>query len=89
MATMLVKGVSEDTLRRLRRLKVDLNCETWAELLDKLSQWDRSPSFNENRLEEMKGGAKELITLAEAVSRKWRGPPSVLEESRRSRRNSG
>lgn len=89
MATMLVKGVSEDTLRRLKRLKIDLGCETWAELLDKLSQWDSSPGFSQNRLEEMKGGAQDFITLANSVSRKWRGPPSVIEESRRSRRHIG
>jgi len=36
MPTLLVKNVSEDLMRELRKLKVELGCRTWAELLEKL-----------------------------------------------------
>jgi len=36
MKTLLIKGVSEDLLKELRRLKVELDCKTWAELLENL-----------------------------------------------------
>ncbi|RLI90244.1 MAG: hypothetical protein DRO65_03065 [Candidatus Altiarchaeales archaeon] len=36
MLTLLVKNMSEDLMRELRRLKVELSCRTWVELLQKL-----------------------------------------------------
>ena len=36
MPTLLVKNMPEDLMRELRRLKVELGCRTWVELLQKL-----------------------------------------------------
>ncbi|MGQ9538280.1 MAG: hypothetical protein ACUVTE_01650 [Candidatus Bathycorpusculaceae bacterium] len=36
MATILVKNVPEDLLKELKRLKVELGCRAWAELVEKL-----------------------------------------------------
>jgi hypothetical protein len=89
MTTILVKGLSDDTLRRLKRLKVDLDCKTWAELLDKLARNNqrRGVVITKKDLSEMKQGVNEFISLANRVSNKWRGSPTVLEESRAARRH--
>ena len=88
MPTILVKGVSEETLKRLKKLKVELNCDTWAELLNKLARSDRSGiAFTKQEISEMKQGVSEFVTLANKVSKKWRNPPTVLEESRASRKH--
>jgi len=88
MPTLLVKGLSEDVIKQLRRLKVELDCDTWAELLEKLAKGSQSRvSLTNEELRQMKQGAREFIALADKVSRKWIGPPGVLEESRRSRRH--
>ena len=88
MPTILVKGVSKDTLKRLRRLKVELDCDTWAELLDRLARSDRGKiTFTGPEISEMKQGVDEFIILANKVSKKWRGAPTVLEESRASRKH--
>ena len=85
MPTILVKGLSEDTLKQLKRLKVELNCESWAELLERLSEPQRSISFTKDDVSEMRKGVREFIVLTNKVSRKWRGVPTVVEESRKSR----
>jgi hypothetical protein len=85
MPTILVKGVSGDTLKRLKKLKVELECNTWAELLDKLARSDRTITFSKEQVSEMRQGVSEFITLANRVSRKWKGSPAVVEEMRESR----
>ncbi len=89
MATILVKGVSDETLKRLKRLKVELDCDTWAELLDKLAQSDRKVTFTKEEISEMKEGVNEFVALANKVSKKkWRDPSiAILEEFRVSRRH--
>ncbi len=82
-----MKGISEDTLKRLKKLKVELDCDTWAELLDKLSQSDRRVFLTKQEISEMKQGVKEFVALANKVSKKWHGPPTVLEEFRASRKH--
>lgn len=86
MATILVRGVSESTLRRLKKLKVEMDCDTWAELLDRLLQ-QRQIIFTREDVSEMRQGATEFVALANKVSKKWHGPPSVLEEFRASRKH--
>ncbi|OYT30724.1 MAG: hypothetical protein B6U94_05720 [Thermofilum sp. ex4484_79] len=88
MKTLLIKGVSEDLLKELKRLKVELNCRTWAELLEKLVKIGRVGAviIDEERQREVREGIDELIKLRDVVSSRWKGP-SVLEESRRSRRH--
>lgn len=73
----------EELLKELKRLKVEFGCRTWAELLAKLVE-SRAVLLDEGRLKEMRKGAKNLLELRDVVSSKWVGPPSVLEESRRS-----
>lgn len=85
MATILVKGLSEDLLKELRRLKVEWNCKTWAELLDKLVASKEVVLLSEKELNGIRVGAKEFLKLRKVVSRKWSGAPTVLEEFRRSR----
>jgi len=86
MPTLLIKGLSEDTVKQLKRLKIELDCDTWAELLEKLAgKTQRGVRFTKEEVREMKLGALEFIALADRVSREWRGPPGVLEESRKSR----
>jgi hypothetical protein len=87
LATILVKNVPEDLLKELKRLKVELGCRTWAELLAKLVKSERAISISEERLEDMRTGVKGFLRLKSVVSGKWTGHPSVLEESRRSRRH--
>ena len=87
MPTLLVKGLSEDTLKQLKRLKVEFDCDTWAELLDRLAAPNHEVSFTKNEIVEMKQGVREFISLADRVSGRWRGQPGVLEESRKTKRH--
>jgi len=36
LSRILIKNLPEDLLRELKRLKVELDCRIWAELLEKL-----------------------------------------------------
>lgn len=85
MATILVKNVPEGLLRDLKRLKAELGCRTWTELLGKLVESERTTTLAKERLDEMKAGVHGLLDLRSAVSSRWRGHPGVLEETRRSR----
>jgi len=85
MATILVKGLSEDLLKELKRLKVELNCRTWAELLTKLVEAKEPILLSEKELNRMRNGVKGFLKLSKVVSKKWTGAPTVLEEFRRSR----
>jgi hypothetical protein len=85
LATILVKNVPEDLLKELKRLKVELGCRTWAELLSALVASSEAVVLNEERSEQMRKGVKNFLMLKSTVSRKWTGHPTVLEETRRSR----
>jgi hypothetical protein len=85
MTTILVKNLPENVLKQLRKLKVDLGCRTWAELLAKLVESKSQIPLSEERLNEMSAGVQDFLRLRTAVSSRWAGQPTVLEESRRSR----
>lgn len=85
MATILIKNLPENLLKELKRLKVELGCKTWAELLAKLIESKYAIPFSDEELAEMKAGAQGFLRLKGAVSERWTGPPTVLEEIRRSR----
>jgi hypothetical protein len=85
LTTILVKNVSEGLLKELRTLKAELGCTTWAELLAKLVESERTVALDEERLNEMRAGVRGFLELRSAVSDKWTGHPGVLEETRRSR----
>ena len=87
LATILVKGLPEDVLKELRRLKVELNCKSGAELLEKLVESKEPVLLSEKELDRMRIGVKGFLKLSKVVSRKWSGAPSVLREFRRSRRH--
>lgn len=85
MTTILVKNLPEDVLKELKRLKVELGCRTWAQLLTKLVEPERAISLSEEEVKEMRTGVQGYLNLKSTVSRRWAGPPTVLEEARRSR----
>ncbi|MBS7652169.1 MAG: hypothetical protein QXD04_05475 [Candidatus Bathyarchaeia archaeon] len=87
LATILVKNLPEDVLKELKRLKVELGCRTWAELLSKLVSSKDVIILSEERMGEMRKGIQGFLGLRETVSRRWVGPPTVLEEERRSRKH--
>jgi hypothetical protein len=86
LATILVKNVPEDVLKKLRRLKVELGCKTWADLLSELAAYREPVTLTEEERNRMKKGIEGFLSLRDEVSRKWKGP-SVLEEIRRTRRH--
>ena len=85
LATILVKNPPDGLLRELKRLKAELGCRTWAELLAKLVESERTISFGEEKLSEIRTGVQEFLKLRSVVSDRWTGHPDVLEETRRSR----
>ena len=85
MATILVKNVPEGLLKELKRLKAELSCRTWAELLAKLVESERTISLGEEKLIEIRSGVQGFLKLRSVVSNRWPGRPAVLEETRRSR----
>ncbi|MDH7606655.1 MAG: hypothetical protein QHH12_02650 [Candidatus Bathyarchaeota archaeon] len=87
MATILIKNVPDDLLKELKRLKVELGCKTWAELLGKLVTSENTIIITKDKLDEMKSGVQGFLKLKSVVSTKWIGPPTVLEETRRLRRH--
>ena len=87
MTTILVKNVSEELEKDLRRLKATLGCRTWAELLARLIEFESSRSVSEERMTEMKLGVREFLQLRPMVSGKWKGLPSAVDETRKSRRH--
>ena len=86
MPTLLVKNVPHDLMKELRKLKVELGCRTWAELLEKLVRLrSREVVLIEDKdLENMRRAINEFLKLREVVTKKWR-KGSVLEEFRRAR----
>jgi hypothetical protein len=86
LATILVKNVPEDVLKKLRRLKVELGCKTWADLLSELATYREPIMLSDEERNRMKQGVEGFLSLRDGVTRKWKGP-SVLEEIRRTRRH--
>jgi len=85
MVTILVKNLPEEVLKELKKLKIELGCKTWAELLTKLIEVERIIVLTKEKLDEMKKGVQDFLKLRSIVSNRWKGAPSVLEEVRRSR----
>jgi hypothetical protein len=85
MATILIKNLPEEVLKELKKLKIELNCKTWTELLTKLIEAERIIVLTKEKSDEMKKGVQGFLKLRSIVSNRWKGTPSVLEEVRRSR----
>jgi len=86
MTTILVKNLPEELLKELKRLKVELGCKTWADLLSELVSSEEA-LLNEDLNSKTETGIKNFLNLKTAVSAKWNNSPTVLEETRRSRRH--
>ena len=86
MATILVKNLPEELLKELKRLKVELGCKTWADLLSELVT-NQETQLNEEKNSKTETGVKSFLNLKTAVSTKWNNSTSILEETRRSRRH--
>jgi hypothetical protein len=86
MTTILVKNLPEELLKELKRLKVELGCKTWADLLSELVSSEKT-LLNEDLNSKTETGIKNFLNLKNAVSTKWNNNPTVLEETRRSRRH--
>jgi len=91
MPTLLVKNLSEELYKELRRLKVELGSRTWAELLESLLRLGprESIALSEEKVEDIRKGVSGFLELRRAVSERWTGPPSVQEEFRKSRGHEG
>jgi hypothetical protein len=87
MATILVKNLPEDLLKELKRLKVELGCKTWADLLTELVATSEETLLKEEKTNKTETGVKNFLELKTAVSNKWQNNPTVIEETRRSRRH--
>jgi hypothetical protein len=87
MATILVKNLPEELLKELKRLKVELGCKTWADLLSELVITSEETLLKEEKNSQTETGVKNFLNLKTAVSTKWNSSPTVLEETRRSRRH--
>jgi nicotinate-nucleotide pyrophosphorylase len=85
LATILIKNVPEHLLKELRRLKVEFECKTWAELLSVLASSNEAVLLSEQKSEQMRKSVNSFLTLRRQVSREWAGHPTVIEETRRSR----
>mgnify|MGYP000350732448 CR=1 FL=1 len=86
MPALLVKNVPEALMRELRKLKVELDCRTWAELLEKLVKL-RSKEvvvIGEEDLGKMRRAVDEFLKLGDIVTERW-SEGTVLEEVRRAR----
>ena len=85
MSTILIKNLPEDLLKELKKLKVELGCKTWADLLSELVTANETILLTEEKTRRMKKGVKKFLDLRANVSSKWTDQPTVLEENRRSR----
>ena len=83
MPTLLVRNVPESLMRELRRLKVELGCRTWAELLERLVRVGSDEVIVIEK-EEMRKAVDDFLKLREIVTSRW-GEGTVLEEFRRAR----
>ena len=87
MATILVKNLPENLLKELKKLKIELGCKTWAELLSELVTRNETILLTEEKTSQMETGVKNFLNLRREVSSKWSDGSTVLEETRRSRRH--
>jgi len=87
MPTILIKNVPEDTLKELKKLKVELGCATWADLLSELTTSCETASVDAEQKRRLRKGVNGLLSLQSKVTAKWKGSTTVLEEIRRTRRH--
>lgn len=84
MPTILIKNVPENVLKELKRLKAELGCKTWADLLSELATDSEELRHGKND-KPVEKAVKNFLDLRCEVSSKLNGHPTALEESRRTR----
>ncbi|MDT7886770.1 MAG: hypothetical protein RQ968_05305 [Thermoproteota archaeon] len=87
MPTLLIKNVSEELLKELKKIKAEAGCRTWAELLEylvKIKVNKQIVIIDEKYREKAKKAVDEFLSMSEEVTRKWK-EGSVLEEFRKAR----
>jgi phosphopantetheine adenylyltransferase len=87
MPTLLIKNVSEELLKELKKIKAEAGCRTWAELLEylvKIKVNKQIVIIDEKYREKAKKAVDEFLSMSDEVTRKWK-EGSVLEEFRKSR----
>ena len=87
MPTILIKNLPEDTFKEMKRLKVELGCETWADLLSELTTSCETASVDAEQKRRMKKGVDGLLSLRSKVTAQWEDTTTVLEEMRRTKRH--
>jgi len=87
MPTLLIKNVSEELLKELKKIKAEAGCRTWAELLEylvKIKVNKQIVIIDEKYREKAKKAVNEFLSMSEEVTTKWK-EGSVLEELRKAR----
>jgi hypothetical protein len=85
MPTILVKNLPENLLKDLKRLKVELGCDTWADLLTELVAASEENLIKNEKTNQTEIGIKNFLDLKSAVTNNWADQSTVLKETRRSR----
>ena len=65
----------QDLLKELKRLKVELGCKTWADLLTELVATSEETLLKQENPNKAETGVKNVLNLKTAVSTKWQAPP--------------
>ena len=78
MATILIKNVPEDVLKELKRLKVELGCKTWADLLEQLTTLVKSPLERKDGKKTNEKGLKRLDETPRRGHREMEGAIKLL-----------
>ena len=87
MPTLLIKNVSEELLKELKKIKAEAGCRTWAELLEylvKIKVNKQIVIIDEKYREKAKKAVDEFLKMSDEVTTKWK-EGSVLEELRKAR----
>jgi len=82
MPTLLIKNISEELLKELKKIKAEAGCRTWAELLEylvKIKVNKQIVMIDEKYREKAKKAVIEFLKMSDEVTRKWM-EGSVLEE---------
>jgi len=87
MPTLLIKNVSKELLKELKKIKAEAGCKTWAELLEylvKIKVNKQIVIIDEKYREKAKKAVDEFLKMSEEVTTKWK-EENVLEELRKAR----
>ena len=87
MPTLLIKNVSKELLKELKKIKAEAGCKTWAELLEylvKIKVNKQIVIIDEKYREKAMKAVDEFLSMSDEVTRKWK-EENVLEEFRKAR----